>query len=163
MTGKTVAEIPSPHGSGSHSPTAVVIHAMGEFVRDRGRDRFAPDFLASRRLSAHAFATPSGVIIQTLRDLDRGQHARDHNTGSLGLEFLVPGVHNLQSLYDAMESSYLSDAQYSAGVEHVRGWLELYSISKIVRHSDIDTRKRDPGDGFPWEQFLRDVGWCSHV
>lgn len=155
-----VAQIPLLDGRGRNEPKMVVVHAMAEFVEQGNRDLPAWDLLAKLDLSAHAFVTPSGVVVRS-RDDDQGAwHAKGFNRDSLGIEFLVPGVHTYSTFLKRMKEPYLSDAQYAAGVELVREWVRRYEISpdQVVRHSDVDPgRKHDPGDGFPWKRFVEEV------
>src|SRR5690606_2439980 len=116
-----IAYIPSSFGPalapGSPLPDKIVLHAMGEFIGEPGDESmYAPYFLESIKLSAHRFITPSGVIIVTRRDDQRAHHAKGHNMSSWGVEFLVPGIHNLASLKKATATPYLSEVQYRAGV-----------------------------------------------
>lgn len=155
-----VVNIPLAGGSFRQNPKRIVVHAMGEFIRDKGMDKFAVDHLRDLGLSAHSFVTPSGVVIRCRKGTSGAWHAKGFNTDSLGVEFLVPGVYSsLEELQVRTATPYLSEAQYQAGVEMVEGWAQLYMITKIDRHSDLDPvrRRGDPGDGFPWERFLRDA------
>ena len=136
-------------------PQLGVIHAMGEFImNDNGKDGdqqcyYAPDWLDDLNCAAHFYITPSGVIIQTL-DIDvRGAHARGYNVQSIGIEFLVPGVHNINTFYQAIKKPYLTDEAIGSGL-----LLVSYLMSKRVtiwkQHSELSPeRKRDPGAGFP--------------
>lgn len=155
------AQIPSEHGGSSRNhPNKVVVHAMGEFIENGDADLPAWDLLKRLRFSAHVFVTPSGVIIRSRKDSQRAYHAKGHNSNSLGVEFLVPGVHTYGTFLAKMKTEYLHPAQYASGLGLVRGWVDKYSLrpSQIVRHSDISPgRKHDPGDGFPWEQFVKDL------
>lgn len=148
-------EIKSPFGfSNNFKPTQIVIHAMGEFVGGM----FAPDFLRSVELSAHALVTPSGVVIRTRGDQYGAYHARGHNINSLGVEILVAGVHDYTSFVRAIKTDWVTPQQWDATVDLVRGWRSKHGIDTVVRHSDIDPgRKVDPGEGFMWERFLKTI------
>jgi len=154
------ARIPLPGGAAEQSADLVVVHAMAEFLDLATDDQFAVEFLRGVGLSAHAFVTPSGVVIRSRSDDQGAWHAKGFNTDSLGVEFLVPGLHTYATFTAAIRVPYLTDAQYAAGVALVQGWIESHELDRIARHSDLSPgRKVDPGQGFPWDQFLDDVGW----
>ncbi len=154
------ARIPLPFGSKSNSPNRIIVHAMGEFIDDgTGRIYSALDWLKYLRLSSHSLITPSGVIIRTRNDNEGAYHAKGYNKNSLGIEFLVPGVHTWQTFRNVINNDYLFAEQYQAGVDQVMEWMDKYNITSIERHSDVSpVRKNDPGNGFPWTQFLHDIG-----
>lgn len=136
----------------------VIIHSMGEFIEGGDRDYFAPDYLTLVGFSAHAFVTPSGVEIRQRRDNQIAYHAGRHNENSLGIEFLVPGVHTWATFINAIQEDYITPAAFDKGVEVVAGWVRSFGPLDIVRHSTIDPkRKKDPGEGFPFENFLREI------
>ncbi len=158
------AQIPLPHGARSNQPKKeIIVHAMGEYIDQADRDYSAWDWLDKLGLSAHALVCPNGVVIRC-RDDDQGAyHARGHNRNSLGVEFLVPGVHTYGTFLAALRTDYVSEAQMAAGVELVRGWVVAYNIQvdQVLRHSDVSPgRKHDPGGGFPWTEFLEKVSSC---
>ena len=154
-----VAGIPLPKGAADQTPQRIVIHSMGEFIDTATDDFHAVEFLRHIGLSAHAFITPSGVVIRSRKDEQGAYHAKGYNTDSLGVEFLVPGLHTYGSFVDAIAVEYLTDAQYTAGVALVQEWLDNHTIMHVDRHSDLrPSRKVDPGAGFPWEKFRADVG-----
>lgn len=152
--------IPLYSGGGRNNPKIIVVHSMGEFIGPvKSKYFYAIDWLAKLGLSAHAFATPSGVIIKSFSPEFIAWHAKAFNTGSLGIEFLVPGVHLIESFKKAIDSEYVSAEQFSAGIDWVVAMLNRYDIQKVTRHSDLDPeRKVDPGKGFPWEDFLHTLG-----
>ena len=157
----TAAYMPLPKGPESQLPTRIVVHCMGEYIDTEAVDYHAVAWLRKLGISAHAFVTPSGVVIRS-RDDDQGAwhaKAKGYNRDSLGVEFLVPGLHNIVTLNRTIKHSYLSDAQYAAGVALVLQWCSDWPIDEVVRHSTIDPQnKEDPGIGFPWVQFLVDTG-----
>jgi N-acetyl-anhydromuramyl-L-alanine amidase AmpD len=150
-----------PHGGGYQAPEIIVIHVMGEYIAYGGEVIPARELLKREGLSSHSLITPSGVNIRCRKDNQIAYHAKGHNVGSLGMEFLAPRIHDLDSLQALTQRDYLESPQYWKGVEQVREWLSLHNIRKIVRHSDLDPDRRwfDPGDGFPLQIFLQDVGW----
>lgn len=153
-----IAQIPSPFGAASQIPKLIVIHSMGEYLSLGDRDMSAADFLASIGLSAQYLITPSGVVIQCRQDNQGAYHAKGFNTDSIGIEFLVPGVHTYDTFIEAIKKPYVSDTQYAVGVNLVNHLINKYGIDMVERHSVLDPdRKKDPGEGFPWHQFMRDV------
>ena len=141
-------------------PNRVVVHAMGEYISHSGDMLHAADFLKAIGLSVHILVCPNGDIIRCREDNQGAYHAKGHNVNSLGIEFLVEGEHEYGSFLAAIKKPYLTDAQYKAGKNFVRDtWWIKGGVSKLVRHSDISPgRKHDPGEGFPWERFKREVG-----
>ncbi len=156
------AFIPLEDGADSQNPSSIVVHAMGEYIDTDPHDYFAVDYLKLLGLSAHAFITPSGVIIRSRYDQQGGYHAKGFNTDSLGVEFLVPGIHTYPTFLTAIKKKYLTPVQYHAGVKLVSEWKEQHNITEMNRHSDLSPeRKMDPGKGFPWDRFLEDTGFIS--
>lgn len=154
-----IANIPLRDGGGRQWPNRIIVHSMGQFINDRGKAYYAPDWLRHLGLSAHALVDPSGVIIRCRDDEHSAWHAKGHNSNTLGIEVLVPGVHNYDSFIERIKTPYLIPEQLEATKWQVSQWLEAHRIAEVVRHSDIDPdRKVDPGDGFPWSEFLQEVG-----
>ncbi len=156
------ALIPNPYGAGTNGPiTRIVYHCMGEFIRDDdGKVYYCTDWLMKLGLSAHALVTPSGVIIRTRRDDQGGYHAKGFNTGSLGIEFLVPGVHNYGTFLEAIKHPYITDIQMQAGIEQTREWLAKHrAIANVDAHSELTSKKPDPGEGFDKQIYMDGIGW----
>lgn len=150
------------HGGGLQVPEMIVLHAMGESIKDT-TIYTADKWLDHLGYSAHALATPIGNILRCRYDDEIAWHARNFNTNSLGIEFLVQGQHDYVSFLEAMKGDYITQPQYWAGVWQVRQWLKVWPIKRIATHRELSPgRKYDPGDGFPLEQFLSDVGWENH-
>ena len=148
------------HGSpGLNEPKRIIVHAMAEYIIDGKRTDHAVPFLERYRLSAHALVAPDGSIYRCREDDEKAWHAKGYNRDSLGIEFLVPGDHDYGSFLEAIKRPYLTDAEYTNGLEQVREWMDLYPVVSVDRHSDVSPgRKVDPGDGFPWEEFKADLG-----
>ena len=145
----------SNHGRSRNRPKRIVIHAMGEFIGGI----HAVDFLQNVELSAHVLGASNGDTFRLRNDIETAYHALGYNRDTLGYEFLVPGDHTYATFLKAINSPYLYGEQYQAGVDQVKEWMELWGITDVVRHSDISPeRKVDPGDGFPWELFKKDIG-----
>jgi len=147
-----IAKIPLPKGASSNSPKRIVIHAMGEFIKYKEEDMYAPYFLKEIGLSAHALITPEGTVIRCREDNQGGYHAKGHNTDTLGVEFMLQGVHDYGSFIRGIKNPWVNAKAYAAGQELIKQWMAKHAIKKedVVYHSEIDPeRKEDPGIGFP--------------
>jgi len=150
-----------PYGGGKQNPTRIIVHCMGEFIQtENNPDVYdhAVVFLNNAKYSAHALIAPNGDVYRCRDNTEQAWHARGCNKDSLGIEFLVEGNHNYGSFVDRIKSPYLTAQQFESGLKIVKEWLQLYKIKTIERHSDVSPgRKVDPGDGFPWANFLRNL------
>ena len=147
------------HGAKHNIPRRIVIHAMGHYILHDGTFKAAASFLDDVGLSAHALVAFGGEVIRCRNDNEGAWHAKGHNTGTLGLEFLFPGLHDYTSFVRAIDQpGWVSQFAFDSAISLVQSWCKLHDIEDIVRHSDIDPgRKRDPGRGFPLTQFLEAV------
>jgi N-acetyl-anhydromuramyl-L-alanine amidase AmpD len=151
-------DIPLPKGGTFQQPSRIIVHAMAQFVDDGKKVSFAADFLREIGISAHILVCPDGTIIQCRQDNQGAYHAKGHNGGTLGIEFLVRGVHDYGSLIETIKTPYISGPQYQAGKQMCLAWTAIHGIGTLQRHSDVDPkRKSDPGEGFPWNKFKREV------
>ena len=147
------------HGASHQTPNKIIIHAMGEFIGAPGWKNHAVQYLARVGLSAHAIIAPDGENYRCRKDNQGAYHALGHNTDTLGLEFLVSGVHTYSTFLNTIRTPYITTQQYEVGVEQVKFWIKHWGITEVLRHSDISPeRKVDPGDGFPWVMFKKDIG-----
>jgi N-acetyl-anhydromuramyl-L-alanine amidase AmpD len=154
------------HGEEGNKPKLIIIHAIAERVVVPNKGVYdAPDFMAKSkeligsRVSAHSIIMPSGLNVRMRHDSQTAWHAKSYNEDSLGIEFTVPGEHDYESFLEAMKTPYLTEDEYQAGLYQVMEWLRLHDIQEIARHCDKDQyMKSDPGAGFPWEDFLHDLG-----
>lgn len=131
---------------------------MGEYIIDNGKYLHARNSLLKDKLSAHALIAPNGDYYRCREDDKIAWHARGFNTNSLGVEFLVKGRHDYGSFIDIIKSDYITDKQLETGINVVANWMNLHDIKNIDRHSDVSPgRKVDPGEGFPWNHFIRSL------
>ncbi len=145
-------------GAVSQIPDRIVVHAMGEFLEGGDRDLHATEFLKNIGLSAHILITPSGNVIRCRGDKEGAYHAKGYNINSLGIEFLVPGVHTMATFLDTIKGFWLRDEQYKAGLRIIKEWHNRWDMKHMDRHSDLSPgRKQDPGYGFPWNKLKEDV------
>ena len=153
---KIPIERPLLRGAERQDPKRIIVHAMGEYINGVP----AVDFLENIGLSAHILVCPDGGVIRCREDNQGAYHAKKYNMDSLGIEFLVAGDHGYSSFREMIKEPYLTSVQYEAGMQFVRNeWFIKKGIRKMDRHSDVSPeRKIDPGKGFPWERFKREVG-----
>ena len=110
------------------------------------------------RVSAHFLIRRDGELIQFVSTLDRAWHAGrsmldgepEVNDFSIGIE-----------LEGTDDQGYM-DAQYEVLTRLSHALLTAYPAitqNRIVGHCDVaPDRKTDPGPGFDWRRFYRDVG-----
>lgn len=172
-----------PRGARSQKPNRIIVHAMGEYIWYKGHTLHkegawlhASELLRDieyqiynkkteklewrQGLSAHILVCPNGDRIKCREDNQGAYHALGFNDDSLGIEYLVAGKHNITSFEDMISEPYLTSIQYESGLEQVRDqWHLKGDIMKMDRHSTLSPeRKVDPGEGFPWDRFCREVG-----
>lgn len=154
-----IADIPLPDGGGQQWPNRIIVHSMAQFINDRGTAYYASEWLRHLGLSAHALVDPSGVLVRCREDTEMAWHAKGHNSNTLGIEILVPGVHDYGTFVERIKTPYCTDVQLEAAKWQVSEWVRKHNISEIARHSDVDPdRKVDPGAGLDWSKFLQEVG-----
>ncbi|MCP4433459.1 MAG: N-acetylmuramoyl-L-alanine amidase [Gammaproteobacteria bacterium] len=150
-------------GSKTNKPDKIVVHSMGENIKNNDITYNAFEWLKFLKLSAHALVTPNGDIIRCRDDEQRAWHAKGNNTNSLGVEFLVPGIHDYGTFLEMIKTDWVSKEQYQAGVELLKQWIEKYDIENVFRHRDLSPgRKVDPGDGFKWDWFMDQINTSSN-
>ena len=144
-------EIRLDKGAKNNTPKRIIIHAMSEFINYKGQTLHAVEFLKLIGLSAHVLVEPNGTIIRCREDSEGAYHAKGHNTDTLGVEFLIEGIHSYAEFLEAMKKPYLTEDQIDSGFKLVKGWMIRWNIHKnnVLMHSDIDPeRKYDAGQGF---------------
>lgn len=167
-----VANIHLLGGDNHNAPKMIALHAMAEYIHvnsavkeyyaakgkvlELGRDYHAPEWLRALGYSAHDLVTPSGLVIKCRENHEGAYHAYGYNTDSLGVEFLLEGIHTYETFKAGISSEYLTSMQFGKGVEIVTKWMIDYDIpiEKVVTHHSLSpNRKTDPGTGFPLSQF----------
>jgi len=120
------------------------------------------------KVSSHYFVDEDGKVTQLVPESVRGHHAgvsswegtTDINSRSIGIEIVNPGH----------EHGYrdFPDEQMEAVTELCFDIVARHKIrpTRVLAHSDVaPTRKRDPGEKFPWEPLYEaGVGhWIAPV
>ena len=151
-----MVETPSPNWDERGAPVSmIVLHytgmETGEAAIERLRDPAA-------KVSSHYLVAEDGTILRLVDEGKRAWHAgrshwrgaEDVNAISIGIEIVNPGH----------EHGYrpFPEAQIDALLPLVAAIKERHGITRgnVVGHSDIaPTRKRDPGELFPWHRLAR--------
>ncbi len=149
-------------GQGTQSkPDRIVVHAMAEFLDLDPDDQYAHGFLGDQGLSAHVLITPTGTAIRCLQDTEMGAHAKGFNRNSLGIEYLVAGVHTYATFVKAIKvDDWVSPEAHEAGLCVIEQWMKKWTLdrTRVQRHSTLSPgRKVDPGTGFPWQLLIDDL------
>lgn len=109
------------------------------------------------RVSAHFLVKRDGAAVQFVSTLHRAWHAgrsvldgvAEVNDYSIGIEL------------EGSEQDAFTDAQYRSLAQLARALVSAYPAitpGRMVGHSDVAPgRKTDPGPGFDWQRFYRDV------
>jgi N-acetylmuramoyl-L-alanine amidase len=168
----TIVEMPRIGTQVQMQPAGIIVHAMAEYLDTEPYDIDAYNFLRNHGLSAHYLVSPSGCVLKCAEETQVCYHAKGRNAwndeeqgavGTVGIEILVPGLHTYASFADRIRGTewcYHKSKQWGASVELVRDILQRHDIlpTEVKRHSDVSPgRKVDPGKGFLWEKFLREV------
>lgn len=130
-------------------PELLVVHAMAEYIEGT----YALEFLIKKRLSAHALIRPDGTVDICALPSYKCAHAKQYNSKALGVEILVPGNHQYKTFVQTIARPWCTGLAMMSAVRLCRSWRALFPDIKMVRHSDIDEKKVDPGAGFPWDEF----------
>ena len=152
----TMIDTPSPNFDERLLPiTMIVLHYTGMQDAESAIARLADP---EAKVSAHYVVAEDGTVVRMVDEARRAWHAgRSHwrgvtdvNSASVGIEIVNPGH----------EFGYrpFADPQVDAVVRLVSEVKDRYEITRgnIVGHSDIaPTRKRDPGELFPWHRLAR--------
>ncbi len=153
----TIIDAPSPNFDERRLPiTMIVLHYTGMQDGDSAIARLRDP---EAKVSAHYVVAEDGTVLRLVPEEKRAWHAGvsrwrdiadDINSASIGIEIVNPGH----------EFGYrpFADEQIASVIQLVMQIKDRYQITRgnIVGHSDIaPTRKRDPGELFPWGKLAR--------
>jgi len=149
-------ECPSPnHDERAAEISMIVLHYTGMESAEAAVERLCD---RAARVSAHYLVHEDGRVLCLVPEDRRAWHAgashwrgiTDVNSASIGIEVVNPG-------HDWGYRAF-PDAQLEALVELVSDVKDRHGITRgnVVGHSDVaPTRKRDPGELFPWGRLAR--------
>ncbi len=153
-----LVENPNENGKDGNDPDLIVVHAMAEYIKTKDGNKRADIFLEEYGLSAHCLIFPNGHVMVCRYPDQVAWHAKGFNLKSLGVEFLLPGVHDYGSFQEGIREDWVTSAAWRSGVALVHQWVRMFGIDDIQRHSDLSPeRKADPGTGFDWSKFINEV------
>jgi len=152
----TPIDRPSPNHDARSAPVSmIVLHYTGMESAEAAEARLCDP---AAKVSAHYLIREDGRLVRMVAEDRRAWHAgashwrgvTDVNAASIGIEVANPGH----------EWGYrpFPDAQVDAVVRLVAEVKDRYEITRgnVVGHSDVaPTRKRDPGELFPWNRLAR--------
>jgi N-acetylmuramoyl-L-alanine amidase len=156
-----VAEVrPSPNHSerkGSGSPDMIVLHYTG---MPNDQDAISHLCNPASEVSAHYLVMQDGHVIQLVAEARRAWHAgtsswageSDINSRSIGIEIANPGHDHGYPDFPKRQVAAVTALCRSISTRH------QIPADRVLAHSDVaPTRKRDPGEKFPWKA-LADSG-----
>lgn len=135
------------------TPTILLMHYTAMKTAEAAREWLCTP---ESQVSCHYLVDEQGRITQMVRESDRAWHAGagawkgegDINSASIGIEIQNKGhEHGLPPF---------PDAQIDAVIVLSKGIIARHAIApeRVLAHSDIaPSRKRDPGEAFPWAQL----------
>ncbi len=150
------ANFPSPNFDERAAPVSmIVLHYTGMTDAEVAIARLTDP---GAKVSAHYLVDEDGRLVSMVAEDKRAWHAgRSHwrgitdiNSISIGIEIVNPGHDHGYRPFP--------DAQIEALIPLVADIKDRYAITRgnVVGHSDIaPTRKRDPGELFPWGRLAR--------
>lgn len=157
-------------------PKGIVVHSMSEYIEYEGEVLYAKDFLKKIGLSVHGFITVDGKYDKMLPTTEKAAHAgqsvwgdyKGLNSSFIGFEILVKGINDYPTFLRKIQGKdAYSELQFYCAVEIVKWWMKEYNISSnnVIRHSDcsgdavrgVGQGKKDPGAGFDWELFKKEI------
>ncbi|SDJ81218.1 1,6-anhydro-N-acetylmuramyl-L-alanine amidase AmpD [Microbulbifer yueqingensis] len=167
-------KVPSPHCNDRPAGTEVdllVIHCISlppgqyggpwidDFFQGKLDTSAHPYFeeIGELRVSAHLLVDRAGVVTQYVPFDRRAWHAgQSEFCGREGCNDFSIGIE-----LEGLDTDTYTDAQYHAlaGVTAaIMAAYPLITTDRITGHSDIaPVRKLDPGPGFDWQRYLREV------
>lgn len=154
----SISERPSPNFNERLTSDVrfVVLHYTGMKTCDEALNRLCDP---AAQVSSHYLITDEGVTFQLVAEERRAWHAgvsfwrgeRDLNSASIGIELCNPGHDWGYRPFPDTQMLALKKLLHDIRARH------RISTDSVLGHSDIaPSRKIDPGELFPWEDFARD-------
>lgn len=147
---------PSPNFDERDAPVSmIVLHYTGMRTAAEAIDRLCDP---AAKVSAHYLVDEDGSVHAMVDEDERAWHAgrshwrdiKDINSASVGIEIVNPGHEFGYRPYP--------ETQIEALVPLIADIKDRHGVTRgnVVGHSDIaPTRKRDPGELFPWARLAR--------
>ena len=154
-----IAQKPSPNFNNRAPDTTIqyiILHYTGMPTAAEALTRMTTP---SSEVSAHYLVDEDGTLIQMVEESKRAWHAgkscwkenRDMNSSSIGIEIVNPGHEFGYRLFPEIQINAVKELVHDIMLRH------SLPPSCLLAHSDIaPTRKTDPGELFPWQDFAHD-------
>lgn len=156
MSDTDIIDAPSPNWDERDAPVSmIVLHYTGMRTAEAALARLREP---EAKVSAHYLVYEDGTILRLVDEDKRAWHAGashwreidDVNSASIGIEIVNPG-------HEFGYRPYPPE-QIGALIPLVAAIKDRHGVTRgnVVGHSDIaPTRKRDPGELFPWHALAR--------
>lgn len=152
----TIIDAPSPnHDERSLPVSMIVLHYTGMRDAASAIQRLSDP---EAKVSCHYLVGEDGTVLRMVDESRRAWHAgkshwrgiADVNSASIGIEIVNPG--------HEFGYRHFPDEQMAELIPLLSEIKERYGVTRgnVVGHSDVaPTRKRDPGELFPWHSLAR--------
>lgn len=147
----------------------IVLHATGGPDCDAARsfrggtlDGIVQHFLRNQgRISIHYVIGRDGRVVAMVPETQVAYHVRGHNQDSIGIELVNDGdgrdpfaQPQLATLVELLKDLL---ARYALETDAIKSHAELDDTTIVCKGVTIK-RKQDPGDAFPWQRVLSELG-----
>lgn len=138
--------------------TAIVIHdSDGHDIKDVLSAYACPDV----EKSMHYVMAHDGNVIRCVQDAHKAFHAGDHSSlhGQFDVNDFSIGIMLVVAKNAAESGEKYSAEQFESLITLITGLVKDYKIplNRVVGHDYIENAN-DPGESFPWFEFLNSVG-----
>jgi N-acetylmuramoyl-L-alanine amidase len=141
---------------GRGRPDCLILHYTGMPTADAALKRLLDP---ASEVSAHYLIWEDGAIDQLVAESERAWHAgKAYWKGETDLNSVSIGVEIVNSGHDGGSPPF-PERQIAATIALARDVCARLAITpdRVLAHSDVaPARKRDPGEGFPWQRLWRE-------